>query len=74
MKNVVACGWVFDNLTIFLASGDNRHQLITFANSLDPVKDRQTRLLIIFANSLNQSLILIWVQTVWNSDSVPDSS
>ena len=34
------------------------HLLITFANSLDPDHDQMS--------------VLIWIQTIWHSDSVPD--
>ena len=40
-------------------SGDFWH-LITFANSLDPDQDPQT-------------LTLNWVQTIWHSNSAPES-
>ena len=44
----------------FQASGDFCRLLITFASNLDPDQDRQ---------NVNSD-ILIWIQTIWHSDSV----
>ena len=46
-------------LSYFLASVDLCHLLITFANGLDPGQDGKT-------------LVLIWSQTAWHTDSIPE--
>ena len=48
-----------NNPEIFHPYMFNSFQLITFANSLDPDEDRQMS-------------VLVWIQSVWHSDSVPE--
>ena len=63
-QNVLARDIFFNS---FLTRGDFRDLLITFVNSLDPDQDRQN-----VCPDLDILSVLIWIQTVWHPDSLPE--
>ena len=54
--------YMFDLETLYSTNGDFCSLLITFANSLNPDQERQTR--------NDKTSVLMWIQAVMHSDSL----